>query len=53
MSYYFFEQRDFKHIFAFVLMPMCASLKEHMREVRDVLDNVFCALCNGLPRQCC
>jgi len=36
-SYYFFEQRAFKHIFAFVLMQMCACLKEHMR-----VD--FCAL---------
>jgi len=24
MIYYFFEQRDFKHIFAFVLMQICA-----------------------------
>jgi len=30
-SYYFFEQRDFKHIFLFVLMQMCTCLKEHMR----------------------
>jgi len=28
LSYYFFEQRAFKHIFAFVLMQMCACLKE-------------------------
>jgi len=32
---YFFEQRAFKHIFAFV----CACLKEHMR-----VDYVFCVL---------
>jgi len=28
---YFFEQRVFKNIFAFVLMQMCACLKKHMR----------------------
>ena len=43
-SYYFFEQRDFKHIFAFVLMQMCACLKEHMR-----VDDVFRALCMVSP----
>jgi len=43
-SYYFFEQRAFKHIFAFVLMQMCACLKEHMR-----VDYVFCALCMVCP----
>jgi len=31
-----------RHIFAFVLMQMCADLKEHMRRV---IDCVFCALC--------
>jgi len=34
----------FKHIFAFVLIKMCACLKEHMR-----VDNVFCALCMICP----
>jgi len=43
-SYYFFEQRAFKHIFAFVLMQMCACLKEHMR-----VDYVFCVLCMVFP----
>ena len=43
-SYYFFEQRAFKHIFTFVLMQMCACLKEHMR-----FDYVFCALCMVCP----
>ena len=43
-SYCFFEQRDFEHIFAFVLMQMCACLKEHMR-----FDYVFCALCMVCP----
>jgi len=42
MTYYFFEQQAFKHIFAFVLMQMCACLKEHMREV---IYYVICALC--------
>ena len=32
----------FEHSFAFVLMQMCACLKEHMRKV---IDYVFCALC--------
>ena len=36
---YFFEQRAFKHIFVFVLMPMCVCMKEHMR-----IEYVFCAL---------
>jgi len=27
----FLEQRAFKHFFAFVLMQMCACLKEHMQ----------------------
>ena len=31
-----------RHIFAFVLMQMCAGLKVHMREV---IDYVFCTLC--------
>ena len=30
-NHYLFEQRAFKHIFAFVLMQMFACLKEHMR----------------------
>jgi len=34
----------FKHIFAFVLMPMCACLKERMR-----IDYVFCALFMVFP----
>jgi len=33
-----------KHIFAYVLMQMCAFLKEHMR-----VDYVFCALCMVCP----
>jgi len=44
--YNFFEQRAFKHIFAFVLMQMCAHFKEHMREA---IDYVFCALCMVCP----
>jgi len=36
------KKRASRHIFAFVLMQMCAGLKEHMREV---IDYVFCALC--------
>jgi len=44
LSHYFFEQRAFKHIFAFVLMQMCACLKEHMR-----VDCVFCVLCMHCP----
>ena len=45
-SYYFFEleQMAFKHIFVFVLMQMCACLKEHMR-----VEYVFCALCMVCP----
>jgi len=43
-SYYFFEQRAFKRIFVFVLMQMCASLKDHMR-----VDYVFSALCMVCP----
>jgi len=39
LSYYFYEQRAFKHIITFVLMRMCACLKEHMR-----VDYVFCFL---------
>jgi len=46
MSYYFFQQRGVKHIFAFVLMTMRECLKEHMREV---MDYVFCALCLVCP----
>jgi len=42
----YFEQRTFKHIFAFVLMQMHACLKEHMRKV---IDNVFCTLCMVFP----
>jgi len=30
-SYYFFEQRAFKHIFVFMLMQMWSCLKWHMR----------------------
>jgi len=41
---YFFEQRAFKHIFAFVLLQMCACLKEQMR-----VNCVFCALCMVCP----
>jgi len=44
MSYYFFEQRVFKHIFAFVLMQMRACLKKHMK-----VDCVFCAYCMVCP----
>jgi len=43
-SYYFFEQRVFKLIFAFVLMQMCACLKEHI-----IVNYVFCALCMVFP----
>ena len=42
-SYYFFEQRAFKHYFAFVLMQMCACLKEHMGEVIDYVFTVLCS----------
>jgi len=35
--YFLFEQRAFKHFFSFVLMQMCACLKEHM--------TVHCVLC--------
>jgi len=31
-SCYFFEQKVLKHIFAVVLMQICACLKKHMRE---------------------
>ena len=41
-----FEQRVFKHTFAFALMQMCACLKQHMRKVNDY---VFCALCMVCP----
>jgi len=36
----------FEHIFDFMLMQMCACLKEHMREVTNY---VFCALCMVCP----
>jgi len=39
-----FEQRAFKHFFAFVLMQMCACWKEHM-----TVHCVFCALCMVYP----
>jgi len=35
-----------KHIFAFVLMRMCACYNEHMREVNNY---VFCPLCMVCP----
>ena len=38
----FLNKGVLNHIFAFVLMQMCACLKEHMREA---IDYVFCALC--------
>jgi len=43
-SYYVFEQRVFIHIFAFVLIQMCACLKVHMR-----VGYVFCALYMVFP----
>ena len=37
ISYYFFEQGSFEHIFAFALMQMCVGLKDMVR-----VDYVFC-----------
>jgi len=36
-----------RHIFAFVLMQMCAGLKEHIREVIDYVFCAFCMVCLG------
>jgi len=36
------RKRASRHNFAFVLMQMCAGLKEHTREA---IDYAFCALC--------
>ena len=44
-SYCFFEQKTFKHIFAFVLM--CAYQKEHMKEVIDCVSFALCMVCPG------
>ena len=46
-NFYFFEQRAFKHIFAFVSMQMRACLKEHIW-----VDYLLRSL-HGLPGQRC
>ena len=53
ISYYFFEQRAFKHIFAFVLMQMCVCLKEHMRVDFCALDIVCLGSTVSWNRQGC
>jgi len=35
------------HIFAFLLMQMCAGLKEHMREIIDYVFCAHCMVCQG------
>ena len=42
----FLNKELFKHIFALLLMQMCACLKEHMREI---IDYMFCTLCKVCP----
>ena len=43
----FLWTKDFEHIFAFVLMLMCACLKEHMREVIDCVFYALYMVCTG------